>query len=72
VTEQELTKRLAEAFPDGEILVALNGGHVDIAVTSAAFEGMRPVARQQAVYAPLSDLIADGTLHAVNIAARTP
>ena len=31
-----------------------------------------PVARQQKVYAPLSGLIADGTLHAVNIKAHTP
>jgi acid stress-induced BolA-like protein IbaG/YrbA len=33
---------------------------------------MRPVARQQRVYAPLANLIADGTLHAVNISALTP
>jgi acid stress-induced BolA-like protein IbaG/YrbA len=45
---------------------------VDITVISAEFEGLRPVARQQRVYAPLSGLIADGTLHAVNISAQTP
>ena len=50
----------------------MNGGHVDIAIESAEFEGLRPVARQQKVYAPLSGLIADGTLHAVNIKANTP
>jgi acid stress-induced BolA-like protein IbaG/YrbA len=41
-------------------------------VISADFVGMRPVARQQRVYAPLANLIADGTLHAVNISALTP
>jgi len=72
VTEQELTALLLEAFPDSEVSVSLNGGHVDIHIISSAFEGLRPVSRQQKVYAPLSGLIADGTLHAVNIRTGTP
>ena len=72
MNEQDLIALLREAFPDAQVAVSLNGGHVDIAVTSAVFEGMRPVARQQRVYAPLAALIADGTLHAVNISAQTP
>jgi acid stress-induced BolA-like protein IbaG/YrbA len=72
VTESELTQLLSEAFPGAQVSVALQGGHVDITVISAEFEGMRPVSRQQRVYAPLSGLIADGTLHAVNISAKTP
>lgn len=72
MNEQDLVALLQESFPDAQIEVSLSGGHVDIAVTSAVFEGMRPVARQQHVYAPLAALIADGTLHAVNISAQTP
>ena len=72
MTESELTQLLSEAFPGAQVSVALEGGPVDITVISAEFEGLRPVARQQRVYAPLSGLIADGTLHAVNIIARTP
>ena len=72
MTEQELTDLLQTAFPEAQITVALDGGHVDITVVSADFEGLRPVARQQRVYQPLSALIADGTLHAVQISARTP
>ena len=72
MNEQDLIALLQEAFPDAQVAVLLNGGHVDITVTSAVFEGMRPVARQQRVYAPLAALIADGTLHAVNISAQTP
>ncbi len=72
MTEQELTGLLQAAFPGAEIAVALDGGHVDITVISADFEGLRPVACQQRVYEPLSALIADGTLHAVQISARTP
>ena len=72
MTEQKLIDLILAAFPGAEVSVALNGGHVDITVISADFAGMRPVARQQRVYAPLAALIADGTLHAVNISAVTP
>lgn len=72
MTERELTDLLLQAFPESEVTVSLNGGHVDIHIISLAFEGLRPVARQQKVYSPLSALIADGTLHAVNIKADTP
>ena len=72
MTEEELAALLRRAFPEAQIAVSINGGHVDIAIESAEFEGLRPVARQQKVYAPLSGLIADGTLHAVNIKANTP
>ena len=72
MTEEELAALLRSAFPEAQIAVSMNGGHVDIAIESAEFEGLRPVARQQKVYAPLSGLIADGTLHAVNIKANTP
>ena len=72
MTESELTQLLSEAFPGAQVSVALEGGHVDITVISAEFEVMRPVARQQRVYAPLAGLIAGGTLHAVNISAKTP
>ena len=72
MTEQKLIELILAAFPGAEVSVALNGGHVDITVISADFAGMRPVARQQRVYAPLAALIADGTLRAVNISAVTP
>jgi len=72
MTESELTQLLSAAFPGARVSVALEGGHVDITVISAEFDGLRPIARQQRVYAPLAELIADGTLHAVNISAQTP
>ena len=72
MTEQELTDLLLRAFPESQVAVSLNWGHVDINIVSHAFEGLLPVACQQKVYAPLSALIADGTLHAVNIKTGTP
>ena len=44
MTESELTQLLSEAFPGAQVSVALEGGHVDITVVSAEFEGLRPVA----------------------------
>ena len=72
MTEQELINLLRASFPEAEISVLLDGSHVEITVVTPEFEGLRSVARQQRVYAPLAALIADGTLHAVNITAQTP
>ena len=44
----------------------------EVTVVSDVFEGLRPVARQQRVYAPLGEFIRSGALHAVNIIAKTP
>ena len=38
----------------------------------AVFEGMRPVKKQQLVYGALSEHIARGDIHAVNIRTFTP
>ena len=72
MTEQDVTRLLVEAFPGAQIAVELDGGHVNITVISADFEGLRPVACQQRVYAPLASAIAAGHMHAVNIRALTP
>ena len=58
--------------PECEVDVELAGGHYTVTVISEAFAGVRSVARQQRVYAPLASAIAAGHLHAVNIRALTP
>jgi len=55
-----------------EFHVQGEGSHYDIAAIGAVFEGLRPVKKQQLVYAALSDQIADGSIHAVNIRTFTP
>ena len=47
------------------------GANYDITVVSDVFEGMRPVKKQQTVYAALRDAIAAGSIHAVNIRTFT-
>ena len=49
-------KSLIEAqLPDCEIHVQGDGSHYDIAAIGDVFEGLRPVKKQQLVYAALSD-----------------
>ncbi|MGB2255138.1 MAG: BolA family protein, partial [Spongiibacter marinus] len=64
--------RLREHFADGVFEVSGEGNHYDVQVISDAFAGLRPVKRQQLVYAAVNDWIKDGSLHAINIKALTP
>jgi acid stress-induced BolA-like protein IbaG/YrbA len=54
-----------------DITVQGEGSHYDILVVGELFAGLRPVKRQQLVYAVLADFIADGSMHAVNIRTHT-
>tara|TARA_R110002049_G_scaffold55813_7_gene154436 strand:- start:20 stop:265 length:246 start_codon:yes stop_codon:yes gene_type:complete len=63
---------LQQHMPDCEFYVEGEGSHYNIAAIGEVFEGLRPVKKQQLVYAALSDHIADGSIHAVNIRTFTP
>ncbi|MEQ8857340.1 MAG: BolA/IbaG family iron-sulfur metabolism protein [Pseudomonadales bacterium] len=71
-----MNERIAEAIlarlPDAEVAAVVDGNRAEITVISREFVGMSRVRKQQAVYACINDLIADGTLHAVSIRALTP
>ena len=56
---------------DCEFVVNGEGANYDITVVGDVFEGLRPVQRQQRVYAALSDTIASGDIHAGNIRTYT-
>ena len=58
-------------MPDADVAVEGAGANYDITVISDDFAGMRPVKKQQAVYAALRDAIASGSIHAVNIRTFT-
>lgn len=65
-------KALLEAhLPQCRFNVEGAGANYDIEAIGDAFEGLRPVQKQQLVYAALSDNIADGSIHAVNIRTYT-
>jgi len=55
-----------------EVVVQGEGNSYDISVIGDVFAGLRPVQKQQLVYGALSDQIAEGVIHAVNITTYTP
>ncbi len=55
-----------------DITVESDGSHFNILVVGDLFEGLRPVQRQQKVYAVLQAKIAEGSIHAVNMKTFTP
>ncbi len=63
---------LESQIPDSEVQVNVEGSHINLIVVSPAFEGLNPVKKQQLVYGALSDEIASGVIHAVNMKTYTP
>jgi len=71
--DAETVKTLLENhLEECETVVQGEGSNYDIAVIGDIFAGLRPVQKQQLVYAALSEQIADGSIHAVNIRTYTP
>lgn len=71
MTPESLQHRVEEVIPGASVEVSTDGYAYHFRVVSDQFEGKRPVARQQLVYAGLNDLIADGSLHALTIETFT-
>lgn len=74
VTKEQIENRIRAGFPDGQIEVrdtVGDGDHWHATVVSPAFEGKRPVARQQMVYAALGELMR-GPIHAIQLETLTP
>jgi acid stress-induced BolA-like protein IbaG/YrbA len=63
---------LQDHLRECEFQVQGEGNHYDIVAIGDVFEGLRPVKKQQLIYAALNEQIADGTIHAVNIRTYTP
>ncbi len=72
MNNQEIEALLKQALELDEVHVQSDGSHFNIIAVGTAFDGLRPVKRQQLVFGPLTDKIADGTLHAITIKAYTP
>ena len=63
----EIESMLKEALDLAEVHVKSDGSHYTIIAVSDELAQLSRVKRQQAIYAPLSDKIADGTMHAISI-----
>lgn len=67
----EIEALLRTGLDDCEVSVSGEGNHFDILVVGEVFANLRPVKKQQMVYAVLREQIADGSIHAVNIRTFT-
>ncbi len=71
MTNEQIELLLKETLNLSEVHVQSEGTHYKIIAVSDDFEAMSRVKRQQAVYAPLKEKIADGSLHAITIKTFT-
>jgi len=55
-----------------EAHVTGDGSHFQVIVVSERFADMSRIKKQQSVYAPLKEYIADNRIHALSIKAYTP
>ncbi|MBD1389899.1 BolA family transcriptional regulator [Neiella sp. HB171785] len=68
----EVKELLEQAISLQECHVEAEGTHFKVIAVGDLFEGMSRVKAQQTIYQPLSDVIADGSVHAVTIKTFTP
>lgn len=68
----EIQTVLMNALPLQEVYVSGDGSHFQVIAVGDMFAEMSRVKKQQAVYAPLMEFIADNRIHAVSIKTYTP
>jgi acid stress-induced BolA-like protein IbaG/YrbA len=69
---QDIQALLEAKLENCEVTVQGDGSHFDITVIGVMFDGLRALKKQQLVYAVLSEEIASGAIHAVNMKLYTP
>lgn len=62
---------VSQALELDELKVKFDGSQCSIVAVSDIFEELSRVKRQQAVLAPLADIIKDGSVHAVSVKTFT-
>jgi len=72
MTELEIKEMIEQGISCQSVEITGDGNHFQATVVSEAFEGKRPVARQQMVYATVQDKISSGELHALSLRTITP
>ena len=69
--EENIRARILEDMPNSEVEVIVEGNRASITVVSTLLEGLNRVQRHQRIYRYIEGYISDGSLHAVNIIARS-
>lgn len=68
----EIQSVIMQALALDEVHVSGDGSHFQIIAVGKLFASLSRVKKQQAVYAPLMEYIADNRIHAVSIKTFTP
>ena len=71
----DLTTFLTNTWSDAKVTVTDRTGTMDhyrVVVVSSAFEGVNLLNRQRMVYKALSEPMADGRIHALELSLATP
>lgn len=71
VTPQDVQRYIAEGLDCEHLAVDGDGQHFEALIVSSAFEGQRPIARHQRVYAALGDRM-KAEIHALSMKTLTP
>ena len=72
MTAEQIQQLITAGLPCDHIELQGDGRHWFSVIVSPAFEGKRPIARHQQVYATLGDLMKTDVVHALSIKAFTP
>lgn len=70
-TPEQIQTYIADGLPCEHVEVQGDGAHFEAIIVSAAFEGKRPIARHQLVYAALGDRM-KAEIHALSMRTLTP
>jgi acid stress-induced BolA-like protein IbaG/YrbA len=70
-TPDQVRDYIVAGLPCEHITVTGDGSHFEAVIVSAAFEGKRPIARHQLVYAALGDRM-KAEIHALSMRTLTP
>lgn len=68
----EIQTVLMNALPLQEVHVTGDGSHFQIVAVGDIFADLSRVKKQQVIYAPLMEFLADNRIHALSIKAYTP
>lgn len=71
VTPQDVQRYIADGLECEHLQVEGDGRHFEALIVSRAFEGKRPIARHQLVYAALGDRMR-AEIHALSMKTVTP
>ena len=72
MTAQELESIIRAGLPCDHLTVEGDGRHWFATIVSAEFDGKRPIARHQRVYATLGEKMATDEVHALSMKTFTP